>query len=528
MSQIKNKSKEFVDTNKIDQNTAQSHEFGYWKSLKDISSSDDYTNYLKQSEHHEDNGLSRRNFLSLVAASVALAGLEGCKKPVQKIIPYVEAEIATIPGIPKHYATTMPFKNNALGVIIENHDERPVKVEGNEKHPASMGKSNSFAQATTLDMYDPDRSRGVRLNGKKVDWSEYVKYAQSMNSSNGNRLAILSQESSSPTIQFMHNEFKKAYPDADWVVYEPINNENLYRGIEKAFGKKLQPLNRLESAQTILSIGSDFLGVEDNCVYHTRKFAQNRDLEDEKSTMNRLYVVESFMTPTGSSADHRLNVPNHQFASVLRELAGELKKLGLKIDAKPVKSSNHLWIKTVAEDLIKNKGESIIIGGSDLPADIHCLITGINNQLKAPIDYYPLDKAHVTSMKDFKVLCKKMAKGAIDNLIILGGNPVYDAPSDCNFEASLKKVKSAVHLSSFYDETSKHCQWSIAQAHFFETWGDAMTYDGYASIIQPQIRPLFDSKSALQVLTPIIFKEDRSSYDTVKKVWKDSIVNEAN
>ena len=379
MSQIKNKSKEFVDTNKIDQSTAQSHEFGYWKSLKDISSSDDYSNYLKQSEHHEDNGLSRRNFLSLVAASVALAGLEGCKKPVQKIIPYVEAEIATIPGIPKHYASTMPFKNNALGIIIENHDERPVKVEGNEKHPASMGKSNSFAQATTLDMYDPDRSRGVRLNGKKVDWSDYVKYAQSINSSNGNRLAILSQESSSPTIQFMHNEFKKAYPNADWVVYEPINNENLYKGIEKAFGKKLQPFNRLENAQTILSIGSDFLGVEDNCVYHTRKFAQNRDLEDEKSTMNRLYVVESFMTPTGSSADHRLNVPNHQFVSVLRELAGELKKLGLKIDAKAIKSSNHLWIKTVAEDLIKNKGESIIIGGSDLPEDIHCLITGITD-----------------------------------------------------------------------------------------------------------------------------------------------------
>ena len=140
MSQIKNKSEEFVKTNQADQKAGESHEFGYWKSLKDISTSDDYDRYLKQSEHHEDNGLSRRNFLSLVAASVALAGLEGCKKPVQKIIPYVEAEIATVPGIPKHYASTMPFKNNALGIIIENHDERPVRVNGNEKHPSSMGK----------------------------------------------------------------------------------------------------------------------------------------------------------------------------------------------------------------------------------------------------------------------------------------------------------------------------------------------------------------------------------------------------
>jgi len=528
MSQIKNKSEEFVKTNQADQKAGESHEFGYWKSLKDISTSDDYDRYLKQSEHHEDNGLSRRNFLSLVAASVALAGLEGCKKPVQKIIPYVEAEIATVPGIPKHYASTMPFKNNALGIIIENHDERPVRVNGNEKHPSSMGKSNSFSQATTLNMYDPDRSRGVRFNGKKVDWSEYVKYGQSINNKKGEGLAVLSQESSSPTMQFMHKEFKKIYPDADWIVYEPINNENLYKGIEKAFGKKLQPFNRLENAQTILSIGSDFLGVEDNSIYHTRKFALNRDLKDEKSTMNRFYAVESFMTPTGSSADHRLNVPSHEFGIVLKELAGELKKLGLNINAKSMKTSNHLWIKTVAEDLMKDKGQSIIIGGSDLSPELHCLIAGINSQLEAPIDYYPLDRSHVTSMKDFKALCEKMRKGLVDNLIILGGNPVYDAPADYNFEECLSNVKSSVHLSDFYDETSKHCQWNIAQAHFFESWGDAMTYDGYASVIQPQIRPLFDSRSALQVLTPVIFKEDRSSYDTIKKVWKDSIVKESN
>ena len=528
MSQIKNKSEEFVKTNQADQKAGESHEFGYWKSLKDISTSDDYDRYLKQSEHHEDNGLSRRNFLSLVAASVALAGLEGCKKPVQKIIPYVEAEIATVPGIPKHYASTMPFKNNALGIIIENHDERPVRVNGNEKHPSSMGKSNSFSQATTLNMYDPDRSRGVRLNGKKVDWSEYVKYGQSINNKKGEGLAVLSQESSSPTMQFMHKEFKKIYPDADWIVYEPINNENLYKGIEKAFGKKLQPFNRLENAQTILSIGSDFLGVEDNSIYHTRKFALNRDLKDEKSTMNRFYAVESFMTPTGSSADHRLNVPSHEFGIVLKELAGELKKLGLNINAKSMKTSNHLWIKTVAEDLMKDKGQSIIIGGSDLSPELHCLIAGINSQLEAPIDYYPLDRSHVTSMKDFKALCEKMRKGLVDNLIILGGNPVYDAPADYNFEECLSNVKSSVHLSDFYDETSKHCQWNIAQAHFFESWGDAMTYDGYASVIQPQIRPLFDSRSALQVLNPVIFKEDRSSYDTIKKVWKDSIVKESN
>ena len=241
MSQIKNKNQEFVKTNHNGEDKANSHQFGYWKSLKDISSTDDYDKYLKQSEHHEDSNVSRRNFISLVAASVALAGLEGCKKPVQKIIPYVDAEIGTIPGIPKYYASTMPFKNNAIGVLIENHDERPVKVEGNEKHPTSLGKSNTFSQATVLDMYDPDRARGVKLDGKKVAWSDYVKYAQSIHDSNGEGLAVLLQESSSPTLNVLRDDFAKTYPNADWVVYDPINNENLYLGIEKAFGKKMQP-----------------------------------------------------------------------------------------------------------------------------------------------------------------------------------------------------------------------------------------------------------------------------------------------
>ena len=338
MSQIKNKNQEFVKTNRNGEDKANSHQFGYWKSLKDISSTDDYDKYLKQSEHHEDNNFSRRNFLSLVAASVALAGLEGCKKPVQKIIPYVEAEIGTIPGVPKYYASTMPFKNNAIGVLIENHDERPVKVEGNKKHPTSLGKSNTFSQATTLDMYDPDRARGVRLDGKKVAWSDYIKYAQSIHDSNGEGLAVLLQESSSPTLNVLRDDFVKTYPNADWVVYDPINNENLYLGIEKAFGRKMQPYNRLENAQTILSIGSDFLGCDDNNIYNTKQFAQNRRLEDENSTMNRLYVVESSMTSTGASADHRLNVRVGEFNLVLKELCSELKKLGLKTDARNLKT----------------------------------------------------------------------------------------------------------------------------------------------------------------------------------------------
>jgi Fe-S-cluster-containing dehydrogenase component len=528
MSQIEKKNQEFVKTNSHVLEDTSNQEFGYWKSLKDISSEDDYNRFLKQSEHNVDNGLSRRNFLSLIAASVALAGLEGCKKPVQKIIPYVEAEIGTIPGIPKYYASTLPFKNNALGVVIENHDERPVKVEGNEKHPTSLGKSNSFAQASTLEMYDPDRARGVKFKGKKVDWNEYLNFAKSINDGNGKGLAVLMQESSSPTIKSIQEDFKKNLPNADWVVYESVNNENLYDGIELAFSKRLQPLYRLEKAQIIVSLGSDFLGVDDNNIYHTRKFAQNRNIVDENSTMNRLYVAESSISSTGSSADHRLNVPQHEMENLLAELAYELKQLGLRIEAKKVKSSNNLWVKAAAKDLFDGRGESIIIGGSSLSKEFHQLIALINYNLKAPIDYYPLNMSQVSSVKNFESLCKDMKDGKINNLIILGANPVYDSPVDFDFAESLKKVKNSVHLTNIIDETSKLCSWNIAMNHYFECWGDAMTYDGHVSIVQPQIMPLFDSKSIIQVLSPIVHSKEESAYDTVKNVWKSKIVKSGN
>ena len=528
MSQIDKKNQEFVKTNSHQMNSSENNEFGYWKSLKNISSEEDYNRFLKQSDHNEDNGLSRRNFLSLIAASVALAGLEGCKKPVQKIIPYVEAEIGTIPGIPKYYASTIPWKNNALGVVIENHDERPVKVEGNDKHPATLGKSNAFSQASTIEMYDPDRARGVRHNGKKVDWSEYLKFAKDINKGDGKGLAVLMQESSSPTIKSIQNDFKKKFPSASWVSYESVNNENLYTGIEKAFSKKLQPVYRLENAQIIVSLGSDFLGVDDNNIYNTRKFAQNRDIVDENSTMNRLYVAESSITSTGSSADHRLNIPQHEMENILAELSFELRQLGLSVDANKVKSSNNLWIKAAAEDLMSNRGQSIILGGSQLSPEFHQLIALLNNQLNAPVDYYPLNLSQVSSLNDFKYLCDDIKNNKIKNLIILGANPVYDSPADFNFEDLLIKVPNSVHLTNILDETSKLCSWNIAMTHYFECWGDAMSYDGFASIVQPQIMPLFDSKSVIQVLTPMVYSKELSSYDTVKNVWKSDIIKSGN
>ena len=214
--------------------------------------------------------------------------------------------------------------------------------------------------------------------------------------------------------------------------------------------------------------------------------------------------------------------------NLLAELAYELKQLGLPVNANKVKGPNNLWVKAAAQDLMTRKGESIILGGSSLSKEFHQLIAQINHELKAPVDYYPLSLSQVSSIKDLKSLCDDMNKGKIENLIILGANPVYDSPSDFDFAKSLSNVKNTVHLTNILDETSKLCSWNIAMNHYFECWGDAMTYDGYVSVVQPQIMPLFGSKSAIQVLSPIVYSKEQSAYDTVKSVWKSKIIKKGN
>ena len=523
MSQIKKKNQEFVDVNQPVDSTLPNQNFGYWKSLKDISSSEDYDKFLKQSDHNEDTNISRRNFMSLIAASVALAGLEGCKKPVQKIIPYVEAKRNTIPGIPKYYSTTMPFKNNAFGLVVENHDERPIKIEGNALHSITGGKSNVYVQSSTLNMYDPDRARGVKLKGKKIEWTKYLESIQSLKDNVDSKVAILSGESSSLSVKKIKKDFLKKFPNSSWTIYEPISNENVLLGIEAAFGKKYQPIYNFDKAQIVLSVGSDFLGVDDNSIYNTRTFSSKRNLENENSEMNRLYVAESSMSVTGSSADHRLNIRASEYHNLLVELAHELKQLGMKIEVNAKKSTNNLWIKTVAEDLYVNRKKCIVIGGDSLGAESHELIATINFLLGSNIDYYPSE--NTSSISDLQVLCQKIKNKEVDTLFILGANPVYDAPADLDFGNLIDLVPNTVHLSNYYDETSKKCDWHIAESHYLETWGDACSIDGYLSIIQPQIQPLFNSKNLINVLSLLVYGEDISSYEFVKNNWKEILAS---
>ncbi|NQU27771.1 MAG: TAT-variant-translocated molybdopterin oxidoreductase, partial [Candidatus Marinimicrobia bacterium] len=508
----------------------------YWRSLDQLADSDEFKQIVErefpEGTSELNDPVSRRTFLSLMGASLALAGLAGCRRPVEKIIPYVVGQENLIPGVPKFYATTMPLGLENIGVLVENHEGRPTKLEGNPAHPASLGAANSFVQSAILDLYDPDRSLTVLNNGTSSEWKNFIAHWRTTYSdfkdSQGDGLAILSEAFASPTLARLKANFVRQFPKARWVTWEPISDENIYSGIKAATSKIYQPRFRLNTAQVILALDSDFLHLETAAITNTKGFAEGRRVESENDSMNRLYVVEPGFTVTGGMADHRLNIPTSQIPAFTIALAHELQNLGLALPAGielPVTefTTDRKWIKAVAKDLLTHRSQNLIVAGRRQPAQVHALVLLMNSALGntgETIDYYNLKDSELPSTTALTNLVNNMEAGEIDYLVMLGGNPVYNAPADLGFAAALGKVDNTVHLSSHVDETSQLVNWHINQTHFLEAWGDATSINGTKSIIQPQIEPLFSAISAVELLSLLASGEKTNGYDEVQKTWQ--------
>ena len=510
----------------------------YWRSLDHLAETPEFKE-LVEKEFPEgadelSNPVSRRKFLSLMGASMALAGLTSCRRPVEKIIPYVVKPEEIIPGKPQYYATNMPFGTESFGLLVESHEGRPTKIEGNKSHPASGGSSNVFMQAEMLNLYDPDRSQVVLRDGKNSKWDAYrrawkqeaEKYAEN----GGAGLAILSEGFASPTMMRLSESFLKKYPRARWVTYDSVSDENIFSGIQAATGKSAKPQYMFNKADIVLSLDSDFLQMDSNDIPHARDFASRRKVRSEKDSMNRLYVVEGTYTITGGMSDHRLRVQSGQIGMFAAALAHELSAQGLDISAPRVNADfDKKWISEVAKDLIAHNGQSLIVAGRRQPAEVHALVALMNDVLgntDQTVSYISNPDMRVSSLKDFVELNKDMNESKIDALIILGGNPVYQAPADVDFLSGLGKVPFSVHLASHVDETSSNTSWHIPAAHFLESWGDVSGYGG-AGIVQPLIAPLFDGKSQVDVLADLISDEEIWAYAEVQETWK-SILGENN
>lgn len=506
----------------------------YWRSLDQLQDTPEFQKFLESefpdvAEEGKHDGLSRRKFLTLMGASFALAGLASCRRPVEEIVPYVVPPEEIIPGIPLEYRTTMPIRTGAIGLNVRAYDGRPIKIEGNPQHPSSRGASNAFVQAEMLNLYDPDRSKSLLQDGAERTWEEFVVYWRELYTrvldTNGEGVAVLSPSFSSPTLTRLADEFKRTFQEARWVTYDAVSDENSFKGIKAATGRFLIPNYRFDAARVILSLDSDFLFLESENVANAYNFAQGRRVQSTQDEMNRLYVVESGLSLTGSMADHRLRLPSHHIYAFTVALALKLGELGVEIsgidaiDAAALPDFDPKWLTAVAQDLLATNGQSIVIAGRNQPIAVHALLVAINQALgnhNTTIQYLPVNEEYLPDASELAKLKYDIDTNAISTLIVLGSNPVFDAPMEFDFS----KLSESIHLSSHVTETSLQCHWHVPQAHFLESWGDAQAATGTQSVIQPLIEPLHGGKAIVEFLNLLATGRDESGYDVVRTTWQ--------
>ena len=506
----------------------------YWRSPGQLENSPESRDFLERefpkgaSELPE--GVTRRDMMTLMAASLSLAGLAGCRRPVEHIVPYVNAPEDVVPGVPRYYATTMPFGRSAYGLIVESHEGRPTKIEGNPAHPSTLGASSTRIQASVLGLYDPERSQTVRLKGEAKAWSDFVtawgQIAQAHEADGGAGLAVLSECFSSPSLARLSSELRARYPRMQWATYEAVSDENRLAGLRSATGRDLDLTLRIDQASVILALDADPLLTDLEMIRHTRGFAAGRRAGASGGTMNRLYAVEGVYSLTGAMADHRLRLESRQIAPFLAALATRLVPQAAGA-ANPAGSGvagvDARWIDALAKDLLANRGTGLIVAGDRQPAAVHAAVCALNTSLGntgKTVSYYETKDAALPSASALTSLVSAMNAGAIKTLVVLGGNPVFDAPADLDFAAAMTKVPDSIALGHSVDETSVKATWHIPRAHYLESWGDARAAGGTLSVVQPLILPLFGGRTSVEVLGLMVGGKERPGYDIVQETWK--------
>jgi MoCo/4Fe-4S cofactor protein with predicted Tat translocation signal len=486
-----------------------------WRSMRELESDPEFSKHLhtefpRGAQLYDDSGLSKRDFIKLMGASIALAGvgLTGCRRPESYLVPFTNGVEYTIPGKFLYYATAMPTRFGAVPLIATTSDGRPTKVEGNPLHPWSNGGTDSFAQASVLDLYDPHRSKTITDKGETSDRAALDAWLAAIE---GKGLAILADTTHSPTRARLRAALEAKFPGLLWAEYDPLAPSETLAASAAAFGPGVSLVPKFDRADTILAVDSDFLNPIETGPGFAQGFSARRNPDQKGAPMNRLYVVENHYTVTGGMADHRLRLKVAEMGGLLRELAGIIagktgdKDLAAVTRAFPDSptSADPKWIDECAADLVKHAGRSIVLTGPLTPAPLQVLVHAINNALgNVGSTLLPVatDATPAASIQD---LAKAMDKGRVKSLLILGGNPVYDAPADLDFTGLLAKVPESLHLGLFSDETAKACRWHVPAAHYLESWGDVRTADGTYTTVQPMILPLWNGVPALEILNTL-------------------------
>ncbi len=462
-----------------------------------------------------DAGPSRRSFMKIMGASMAMAGLTGCRRPVEHVLPYARKPEDVVPGIPNFYATAMPMGGYVQPLLVESHEGRPTKVEGNPEHPMSLGATDAFAQASVLNLYDPDRSRLARRTasstaGGDADWLSFVRFARGLR---GQRIVVLAEPTSSPTALRLRDQLE-ASGTAEWITYRGLGDDTAGLGAQEAAGRPLRPLYRFSQAQTIVSFDADFLSGE-NSVHNSREYAASRRVLDPGDGMSRLYVAESAFTPTGGMADHRRSlkagaIPMLAAAVAARLGIGEAGSAGAMFSDDP-------FVDAIVEDA--RGGTTVFLAGATQPPAVHALCARLNARLAGGAVTYldPGTEPAAPQSPRMQRLVREMGSGAVDVLVMIGVNPAYDAAPGFGFADALARVPTSIHLGPHLDETALLATWHLPRAHYLEQWGDGRAYDGTYSVIQPLIAPLYDdARSEIELLHALATGEATTAYDLVR------------
>ena len=487
----------------------------FWKSLEEFSESPEFLPYLHR-EFPEyasewDRGMDRRRFLRLIGASLAMAGLASCsRQPPEKIVPYVRQPAEFTPAVPLYYATTFPDAGYGKGVLVRSDMGRPTKIEGNPDHPASLGACDLFMQASVLSLYDPDRSQLVRSGTEISNWDSFVQFARGRmedhRQDQGAGLFILTGKNTSPTLLSQLQQMRAQFPRMTWCEAHPTEPMRA----TASTGQPAEPLFDFSQAEVIVSLDADFLFQGPANLSNTKTFSQKR--RQLGVGFSRLYVIETTPTVTGAKADVRWRRKPTEIIAIANELWGAI--------AQATHASPE--VQRLAEELMAQRGKSLVVAGDYQPAEVHFLAYRINQvlgnigttvrYLEAGAPIIPM-----TSIADFM---QGLRSGGATTLVIADANPVYDLPDDLHFAEAVGKVVHSIHLGLYDDETGTLCQWHLPGKHYLEAWGDILALDGTPSLIQPLIEPLYEDAASIQELFSVfVDTPPQRGYDLIHNFW---------
>lgn len=503
----------------------------YWRGWGDLTGQpahqDIVRNEFMDGASKPPSGASRREFFKVMGASMALAGLTACRRPVEKIVPYVRKPEEVTEGVPLFYATAMPFRGVLRPLLVESHEGRPTKVEGNPEHPDSQGATSGFEQASVLNLYDPWRSTEVRAEGGEASWDAFMALARRLTGRAGQaRLVVLHEPTSSPTVAAVRQKLEAAYGEVQWIEYGGGGVDAQRLGMQEAFGQPYRPRYRFDRADVVVSIDADFLSPVDlDFVSNTRRFAQSRRLEGRPGGMSRLYCVESSFSLTGGQADNRLPLAPSEIEQVARALAAELGAGGRAPSG--LSEEAQTFVGEMAADLQGAGSRGVVVPGDTASPAVHALCMAINSTLGAvgtTVELFDTGAEPAPDAEQFAQLVRDMRAGEVDVLLTVGTNPAYDLPAALGFAEAMAEVPETIHVGTHLDETAQLSRWHVPRTHYLEQWGDGRSYEGTLSVIQPLIDPLYPTcHSGIEVVNALATGLDETGYDLVRTTWQGQV-----